>query len=188
VNAIGGFLCELAVVERVQPEPLCRRIDILPRRARLYVAGGECEVDLRADRRVITAALAQLADADAPSLLKIPVAVRPGRRDRWADLLYDLGWYAPDMASISRVLAPDRGPLRYHRIERSGNQALVTVTDGSHPVTRTIDLDAAELPVAIPIEIADSIVHPAHRPAHWGPPPPRTRPPRTWLHRMLRRP
>jgi hypothetical protein len=188
VNAIGGFLCELAVVERVQPEPLCWRIDVLARRARLYVAGGECEVDLRADRRVITEALAQVVDAEEPSLFKIPVVALPGRHDRWADLLYDLGWYAADMDSVSRVLAPDRGPLRYHRIERSGNQALVTVTDGRQPLTRTIDLDAAALPVAIPVEIADSIVHPAHRPTHWGSPPPQTRPPRTWLRRMLRRP
>jgi hypothetical protein len=188
VNAIGGFLCELAVVERVQPEPLCWRIDVLARRARLHVVGGDCEVDLRADRRVIIEALAQVVEAEEPSLLKIPVVALPGRHDRWADLLYDLGWYAPDMDSISRVLAPDRGPLRYDRIERSGNQALVTVTDGHQPVTRTIDLDVPALPVAIPVEIADSIVHPAHRPTHWGPPPPRTGPPRTWLHRMLRRP
>jgi hypothetical protein len=182
MDDIGRFLCELAVVERAQPEPLCRRIDVLDRRARLYLAGGDCEVDLDADRRTIAAALGQVADAVEPSLPRLPVAALPGRHDRWADLLYDLGWYAPDMASISRVLAPGRGPLRYQRIERTGNQVLVTVSDGSHVLTRAVDLDAGQPPVAIPVEIADGLVPPAHRPT------PRSPPPGSWMRRILRRP
>jgi hypothetical protein len=188
VNQVGGFLCELAVVERGQPEPLCRRIDVLPGAARVHLADRVCEVPLEADRWAITEALHQQMDVVDPGLRRSPVADHPDRHDLWAELLHDLGWYYPDMASISRVRAPDQRPWGYHRIERSGPQAWVVVTDGRHQLTRTIDLDAGQLPVAIPIEIADSIPLPANRATSWRSPLPPTGLAGTWIRRLLGRP
>ncbi len=187
MNDIGRFLRELSAVERGQPEPLCQRIKFLDDTARLYLAGGQCYVALSADRHAIAAALRPVADVLDPALRSVPVAARGDRHALWAHLLEDLGVYAPDMASVSRALAPDRGPLRYHRIDRAGNCACITVTNGSDYWTYELDLDAGQLPAAIPVEIADHLTPPANRPTHWGPRPGRSTHARDWLSRLLHR-
>ncbi len=191
MDDIGRFLYELSVVERVQPEPLCQRIDILThhahhaQRARLHLDGGACQVALDADRQAIARALRPVADVVDPALRPVPVQARGDRHALWAQLLGDLGWYSPDMASITRALTPGRGPLRYHRIERAGNCACITVTNGSDYWTYELDLDAGQLPAAVPVEIADHLAPPAGPSPHWGPTPPRQA--WAWLRRILRR-
>lgn len=184
MNGIGGFLCELSMVERVQPEALCHRIEVLVDTARLHLADGQCEVELDTDRRAITAALRQVTDLVDPILRRAPASARCNRSARWAALLKDLGVHYPDMVSICRARTPEGGTVRYHRIEHSGPLALITVADGRQRVTRTFDLDAGPLSAALPVEIADSLSPPADPPTHWGPPPPRTGAVRTWMRRL----
>jgi hypothetical protein len=185
VNGIEGFLCELSAVERVQPEPLCRRIEVLDETARLYLAAGQCEVSLGADRRVIAATPWSVSDLVDPGLRRLSVSGRCNRSALWAALLEDLGVHHSDMVSVCRARAPDRRPVRYHRIERSGQLALITVTDGRDCLTHTFDLDAGQLPVAISVEMADTLSPPMHRPTHWGTRPPGTGPVGSWLRRLV---
>ena len=126
MGGIGGFLCELSVVERVQPQALCQRIEVLDDTARLHLTGGQCEVSLEADRGVIAAALRSVTDIVEPCPRRVPVSARCDRSARWAALLEDLGLHYPDMVGICRARTPERGTVRYRRIEHSGRRCALT--------------------------------------------------------------
>jgi hypothetical protein len=186
MNGIGGFLCELAPLERTQPESLCQGIEVLDDTARLDLAGGLCEVPLGADRRDIAAALRQVGNVVDPGVESLPVSARGGRSALWAVLLEDLGVHYPDMVSICRASAEGWGPVRFHRIERSGPLALITVTDGRKCFTYSFDLDAGQSPLAVPVEIADSLSYPPDRPTQGVAKPPRSGHLGAWIGALVR--
>jgi hypothetical protein len=189
VDRFGHLLYELSLLERAQPQPVCDWIDFPDDSfARIGISGATCRIDMAAGRPAIATALRAVwpvADPGAPRRDLDPACLH---RDLfWGVPLRDLGLFSADMTSISRTRAPGRVPWRYHRIERTGATVWITVRGGGESLTRTVRLDPAGPPSAVPIDIAHQIRSSSAGPgAGSGPSPSRTDRLASWARARMR--